>query len=98
MFRRVNYNDKTCNFIIFLQELFAVTYHISIKDEDIGSYIIQQNVRGKPVSVFRFPPRTKMRAATNITVSNMCNTLVVLLRYLEILSSNALINSQTKSM
>ena len=67
-----------------------VPYHFSIKDEDIGSYIIQQNVRGKPVSVFRFPPRTKMRASTNITVSCLRKTFLVLLVHLEIPVDNAL--------
>ncbi|XP_065070387.1 lamin-B1.S-like isoform X2 [Rhopilema esculentum] len=40
----------------------------AFQDEEIGSFIIQQNVRGKPVNVFRFPGRTKIKASTNVTV------------------------------
>ncbi|XP_078348214.1 lamin-B1.S-like isoform X3 [Oculina patagonica] len=40
----------------------------SFKDEEIGGYMIQQNVAGRPVTVFRFPPRTRLKALTNATV------------------------------
>ena len=31
--------------------------------------MIQQNVAGRPVTVFRFPPRTRLKALTHATVS-----------------------------
>ncbi|XP_015775595.1 PREDICTED: prelamin-A/C-like [Acropora digitifera] len=41
----------------------------SFKDEEIGGYMIQQNVAGRPVTVFRFPPRTRLKALSHATVS-----------------------------
>lgn len=40
----------------------------SFKDEEIGGYMIQQNVAGRPVTVFRFPPRTRLKALSHATV------------------------------
>ncbi|KAI8485952.1 Intermediate filament tail domain-containing protein, partial [Branchiostoma belcheri] len=37
-------------------------------DEEIGGYMIQQNVGGHPVAVYRFPPRTRLKAAQTATV------------------------------
>ncbi|XP_077994265.1 prelamin-A/C-like isoform X2 [Glandiceps talaboti] len=37
-------------------------------DEEFGGYMIQQNVGGHPVAVYRFPPRTKFRAGSTITI------------------------------
>ena len=38
------------------------------RTEDIGGYLLQQNVAGHPVAVFRFPPRTKLRPGHTATV------------------------------
>ncbi|GFR81685.1 intermediate filament tail domain-containing protein 1 [Elysia marginata] len=35
---------------------------------ELGGYLLQQNVGGHPVAVFRFPPRTKFAADSTITV------------------------------
>jgi len=40
----------------------------SFKDEEIGGFMIQQNVAGRPVTVFRFPPRTRLKALSHATV------------------------------
>ncbi|KAJ7382979.1 Intermediate filament tail domain-containing protein [Desmophyllum pertusum] len=40
----------------------------SFKDEEVGGYMIQQNVAGRPVTVFRFPPRTRLKALSHATV------------------------------
>ncbi|KAK2569155.1 Lamin-A [Acropora cervicornis] len=37
-------------------------------DEEIGGYMIQQNVAGRPVTVFRFPPRTRLKALSHASV------------------------------
>eukprot|EP00794_Sanderia_malayensis_P018175 gene18175-19989_t len=42
-------------------------------DEEIGSFMLQQNVGGKPVSIFRFPPRTRLKANAHITVWSACS-------------------------
>ncbi|KAL3841700.1 hypothetical protein ACJMK2_019808 [Sinanodonta woodiana] len=38
------------------------------QDVEFGGYMIQQNVGGHPVAVYRFPPRTKFAKHTTITV------------------------------
>ncbi|XP_075754731.1 lamin tail domain-containing protein 1 isoform X2 [Pelodiscus sinensis] len=38
------------------------------KEESIGEYILQQNINGHPVAVFRFPPRIRMKANSAVTV------------------------------
>ncbi|XP_071491279.1 prelamin-A/C-like [Diadema antillarum] len=38
------------------------------EDIEVGGFLIQQNVGGHPVAVFRFPPRTRFRAGSVITV------------------------------
>ncbi|XP_066561471.1 lamin-B2-like [Amia ocellicauda] len=38
------------------------------EEEEIGGYLLQQNVRGHPVTVFRFPPRTRIKAAATVMV------------------------------
>ncbi|KAM7179605.1 lamin tail domain-containing protein 1 isoform 2-T2 [Macrochelys suwanniensis] len=38
------------------------------KEEGIGEYTLQQNVRGHPVTVFKFPPRIRMKANSTVTV------------------------------
>ncbi|EDO39801.1 predicted protein, partial [Nematostella vectensis] len=45
--------------------LFNTSAH---RDEEIGGYMIQQNVAGRPVTVFRFPPRTRLKALSHTTV------------------------------
>ena len=42
---------------------------ICSQDEEIGGFMIQQNVAGRPVTVFRFPPRTRLKALSHATVS-----------------------------
>ena len=41
---------------------------ISLQDEEIGGFIIRQNVAGRPVSLFRFPPETLLKTQTYTTV------------------------------
>ncbi|XP_073506362.1 lamin tail domain-containing protein 1 isoform X2 [Phyllobates terribilis] len=38
------------------------------KEEDIGGYLLQQNVRGHPVSIYRFPPKSRVLASCDVTV------------------------------
>ncbi|XP_066446243.1 lamin tail domain-containing protein 1 isoform X2 [Eleutherodactylus coqui] len=38
------------------------------KEEDIGSYLLQQNIRGHPVSIYRFPPKSRVFASCEVTV------------------------------
>uniref|UniRef100_A0A8C3FQI4 Lamin tail domain containing 1 n=1 Tax=Chrysemys picta bellii TaxID=8478 RepID=A0A8C3FQI4_CHRPI len=38
------------------------------KEEGIGEYTLQQNVSGHPVTVFKFPPRIRMKANSTVTV------------------------------
>nr|XP_015207496.1 PREDICTED: lamin tail domain-containing protein 1 isoform X2 [Lepisosteus oculatus] len=38
------------------------------QEEDIGGFLLQQNVGGHPVTVFRFPHRTRLKAAASVTV------------------------------
>ncbi|KAK3718286.1 hypothetical protein QZH41_010096, partial [Actinostola sp. cb2023] len=45
--------------------LFNTATH---RDEEIGGYMVQQNVSGRPVTVFRFPPRTRLKALSHTTV------------------------------
>ncbi|CAB3977920.1 lamin-L(I)-like isoform X1 [Paramuricea clavata] len=40
----------------------------TFQDDEIGGYMIQQNISGSPVTVFRFPPRTKLKANSHVTV------------------------------
>nr|XP_032623167.1 lamin tail domain-containing protein 1 isoform X4 [Chelonoidis abingdonii] len=37
------------------------------KEEGIGEYTLQQNVNGHPVTVFKFPPRIRMKANSTVT-------------------------------
>ncbi|OCT86019.1 lamin-L(II)-like isoform X2 [Xenopus laevis] len=38
------------------------------KEEDIGGYILQQNIGGHPVALYRFPPKTRVTAHSEVTV------------------------------
>ncbi|XP_030845501.1 prelamin-A/C [Strongylocentrotus purpuratus] len=38
------------------------------EDVEVGGFLIQQNIGGHPVAVFRFPPRTRFRPGSVITV------------------------------
>ncbi|XP_029456022.1 lamin tail domain-containing protein 1 [Rhinatrema bivittatum] len=40
----------------------------SEKEEDIGDYILQQNVGGHPVIKYRFPPKIRVKAKSIVTV------------------------------
>eukprot|EP00061_Rhincodon_typus_P007115 g28464.t1 len=47
---------------------FVRLLNISLNmEEDIGNYILQQNIGGHPVTVYRFPPRTRVNAGSTIT-------------------------------
>ncbi|RXM33368.1 GTPase KRas [Acipenser ruthenus] len=46
-------------------------------EEDIGGFILQQNVGGHPVAVYRFPPRTRMKADATVTLKMTEYKLVV---------------------
>uniref|UniRef100_UPI00398F33A6 lamin tail domain-containing protein 1-like n=1 Tax=Pristiophorus japonicus TaxID=55135 RepID=UPI00398F33A6 len=37
-------------------------------EEDIGNHILQQNIGGHPVTVYTFPPRTRVNAGSVVTV------------------------------
>ncbi|XP_078408963.1 lamin tail domain-containing protein 1-like isoform X1 [Cetorhinus maximus] len=37
-------------------------------EEDIGNYVLQQNIGGHPVTMYRFPPRTRVNAGSGVTV------------------------------
>ena len=41
---------------------------LRLQDEEFGGYLIQQNVGGHPVAVYRFPPRIRFSVGTTITV------------------------------
>ncbi|XP_078408965.1 lamin tail domain-containing protein 1-like isoform X3 [Cetorhinus maximus] len=36
-------------------------------EEDIGNYVLQQNIGGHPVTMYRFPPRTRVNAGSGVT-------------------------------
>uniref|UniRef100_A0A8C5MCY9 LTD domain-containing protein n=1 Tax=Leptobrachium leishanense TaxID=445787 RepID=A0A8C5MCY9_9ANUR len=38
------------------------------EEEDVGGYIIQQNICGHPVSIYRFPPKIRVMASCAVTV------------------------------
>ncbi|KAM4035339.1 lamin tail domain-containing protein 1 isoform 2-T2 [Anomaloglossus baeobatrachus] len=38
------------------------------KEEDIGGYLLQQNILGHPVSIYRFPPKSRVLASCDVTV------------------------------
>nr|XP_033809282.1 lamin tail domain-containing protein 1 isoform X2 [Geotrypetes seraphini] len=40
----------------------------SEREDDIGDYILQQNVGGHPVTKYRFPPKIRVKAQTTVTV------------------------------
>lgn len=46
-------------------------FFLFIQDEEIGGYMVQQNVSGRPVTVFRFPPRTRLKALSHTTVREL---------------------------
>ncbi|XP_042651077.1 lamin tail domain-containing protein 1 [Tyto alba] len=39
-----------------------------VKEEDIGDYLLKQDVRGQAVAVFQFPPETRMAPNSTVTV------------------------------
>ncbi|XP_038053818.1 prelamin-A/C-like [Patiria miniata] len=48
---------------------FVRLFNTSPRDDlEIGGFMIQQNIGGHPVAVYRFPPRTRFRAGSTITV------------------------------
>ncbi|XP_072706160.1 lamin tail domain-containing protein 1 isoform X1 [Ciconia boyciana] len=38
------------------------------KEENIGDYLLKQDIQGQPVAVFRFPPKTRMGPNSTVTV------------------------------
>ncbi|KAK7481494.1 hypothetical protein BaRGS_00027256 [Batillaria attramentaria] len=44
-----------------------------VQEIEFGGYMLQQNVGGHPVAVYRFPPRTKFAPNSTITVYAGCN-------------------------
>uniref|UniRef100_A0A672UQJ5 LTD domain-containing protein n=1 Tax=Strigops habroptila TaxID=2489341 RepID=A0A672UQJ5_STRHB len=42
--------------------------HAREKDENIGGYLLKQDVKGQPVAVFRFPSETRMEPSSTVTV------------------------------
>ncbi|XP_051786015.1 prelamin-A/C-like isoform X2 [Erpetoichthys calabaricus] len=48
--------------------IFIKLVNTSEQEEDIGGYVLQQNVRGHPVAIFKFPPRLRMNATSTVTV------------------------------
>ncbi|XP_056373574.1 lamin tail domain-containing protein 1 isoform X2 [Hyla sarda] len=38
------------------------------KEEDIGGFLLQQNICGHPVSIYRFPPKSRVMASCEVTV------------------------------
>lgn len=41
------------------------------KEESIGDYTLQQNLNGHSVTVFKFPPKVRMKAHSAVTVSTI---------------------------
>lgn len=39
------------------------------KEENIGNYVLKQDIQGQPVAEFCFPPETRMEANSTVTVS-----------------------------
>ncbi|KAM9578493.1 lamin tail domain-containing protein 1 [Guaruba guarouba] len=42
--------------------------HATKEDENIGGYLLKQDIKGQPVAVFRFPSETKMEPNSTVTV------------------------------
>ncbi|KAJ1164796.1 hypothetical protein NDU88_005230 [Pleurodeles waltl] len=54
---------------VHMDGYFVRLFNCSLdKEEDIGGYLLQQNVRGYPVSSYRFPPKIRVKANTAIMV------------------------------
>lgn len=43
--------------------------HATKEDENIGGYLLKQDIKGQPVAVFRFPSETRMEPNSTVTVS-----------------------------
>ena len=56
----LNYDLQPASMLIF--------FPLHLQDYEIGNYMLQQNVGGHPVSVFRFPARAKFPARDTVTV------------------------------
>lgn len=48
----------------------TITNISTTEEENLGGFMLQQNVGGHLVAVFRFPPRASLRAASSTTVSH----------------------------
>ncbi|KAF6119502.1 lamin tail domain containing 1 [Phyllostomus discolor] len=52
-----------------VKDAYVKLHNSSIdKEQEIGNHILQQNVNGQAVSLFRFPPNTIMHANSTVTV------------------------------
>lgn len=52
---------------------FILINFVILKELDFGGYILQQQVGGSPVAVYRFPPRITFTPKSYITVYSGCN-------------------------
>ena len=93
-----------CFFSVVLKSAvstFPLTSHLNgrgsvlfLQDEEIGGYMVQQNVAGRPVTVFRFPPRTRLKALSHATVCyqwdgiGMAKCFQIVLEYQAFVSPN----------
>ena len=64
-------------FLRLQEEDFIIYFVLCLQEEDFGGFIIQQNVGGNPVSLFRFPPRLRMERNATVTVWAGCNDAVL---------------------
>ncbi|XP_070997357.1 lamin tail domain-containing protein 1-like [Oncorhynchus clarkii lewisi] len=51
-----------------LQGLLVRLGNSSQREQDIGGFRLQQNVAGRPIAEFLFPPRTHLQPASSVTV------------------------------
>lgn len=51
-----------------LQGLLVRLGNSSQREQDIGGFRLQQNVAGRPIAEFLFPPRTLLQPASSVTV------------------------------
>ncbi|XP_041367270.1 uncharacterized protein LOC121381918 isoform X3 [Gigantopelta aegis] len=56
---------------------FIRLFNDGAQEIEIGNYMIQQNVGGHPVAVYRFPPRVKFAGNTTITVHSGMNDVIL---------------------
>lgn len=57
-----------CLYLSWFSLLTVNNFFILFQEIEFGGYMIQQNVGGHPVAIFRFPPRTKFAEESTITI------------------------------